>query len=45
MKTNAVINEKSPCLLRHAHHPVHWQPWSAAAPAPPARLDSRSDTR
>ena len=31
MDTNALIDEKSPYLLQHAHNPVNWQPWSAAA--------------
>lgn len=25
--TNALINESSPYLLKHAHNPVNWQPW------------------
>ncbi len=25
--TNALINEKSPYLLQHAHNPVNWYPW------------------
>lgn len=28
MKTNRLINEKSPYLLQHAHNPVDWHPWS-----------------
>ena len=28
---NELIHETSPYLLQHAHNPVHWQPWSAAA--------------
>ncbi|MFM8471365.1 MAG: thioredoxin domain-containing protein [Limisphaerales bacterium] len=29
--TNALIHEKSPYLLQHAHNPVHWMPWGDAA--------------
>ncbi|MEM9399526.1 MAG: thioredoxin domain-containing protein [Verrucomicrobiota bacterium] len=29
--TNALINEKSPYLLQHAHNPVNWQPWGQTA--------------
>ena len=29
--TNALIHEKSPYLLQHAHNPVDWMPWSEAA--------------
>ncbi len=29
--TNALIREKSPYLLQHAHNPVKWLPWSEAA--------------
>ncbi len=29
--TNALINEKSPYLLQHAHNPVNWMPWGEAA--------------
>lgn len=29
--TNALINETSPYLLQHAHNPVDWHPWGAAA--------------
>lgn len=28
MRTNRLINEKSPYLLQHAHNPVDWHPWS-----------------
>jgi hypothetical protein len=31
MPSNALIHEKSPYLLQHAHNPVHWQPWGEAA--------------
>jgi len=29
--SNHLINEKSPYLLQHAHNPVNWFPWGAAA--------------
>jgi uncharacterized protein YyaL (SSP411 family) len=29
--TNSLIHESSPYLVQHAHHPVHWIPWSEAA--------------
>src|SRR3569623_306493 len=29
--TNALIREKSPYLLQHAHNPVNWMPWGEAA--------------
>ncbi len=29
--TNALINEKSPYLLQHAHNPVDWSPWGDEA--------------
>jgi len=29
--TNRLIHEKSPYLLQHAHNPVDWYPWGAAA--------------
>jgi hypothetical protein len=29
--TNALINEKSPYLLQHAHNPVNWLPWGEEA--------------
>jgi uncharacterized protein YyaL (SSP411 family) len=29
--TNQLINEKSPYLRQHAHNPVDWQAWNAAA--------------
>jgi uncharacterized protein len=29
--TNALIHEKSPYLLQHAHNPVHWMPWGDVA--------------
>ena len=29
--SNALINETSPYLLQHAHNPVEWYPWGAAA--------------
>ena len=28
MKSNKLINEKSPYLLQHAHNPVDWNPWN-----------------
>lgn len=31
MHTNALIHEKSPYLLQHAHNPVDWLPWGEAA--------------
>jgi len=31
MHTNALIREKSPYLLQHAHNPVDWQPWGEEA--------------
>lgn len=31
IKTNKLINEKSPYLLQHAHNPVNWYPWSDEA--------------
>jgi len=29
--SNALIHEKSPYLLQHAHNPVDWMPWGAEA--------------
>jgi uncharacterized protein YyaL (SSP411 family) len=29
--TNALIHEKSPYLLQHAHNPVNWYPWGEEA--------------
>ncbi|NNF02072.1 MAG: DUF255 domain-containing protein, partial [Bacteroidia bacterium] len=29
--TNQLIDETSPYLLQHAHNPVDWYPWGAAA--------------
>lgn len=29
--TNALVSEKSPYLLQHAHNPVHWMPWGDEA--------------
>jgi uncharacterized protein YyaL (SSP411 family) len=29
--TNRLIHETSPYLLQHAHNPVDWYPWGAAA--------------
>lgn len=29
--SNSLINETSPYLLQHAHHPIHWLPWSEDA--------------
>lgn len=31
IKSNHLINEKSPYLLQHAHNPVNWFPWSDEA--------------
>lgn len=31
MPTNALIHEKSPYLLQHAHNPVDWLPWGDEA--------------
>jgi uncharacterized protein YyaL (SSP411 family) len=31
MHTNALVHEKSPYLLQHAHNPVDWMPWGEAA--------------
>ncbi len=31
MHANALIHEKSPYLLQHAHNPVDWLPWGNAA--------------
>jgi uncharacterized protein YyaL (SSP411 family) len=31
MPTNALIHEKSPYLLQHAHNPVAWLPWGEEA--------------
>jgi len=31
MSSNALIHEKSPYLLQHAHNPVNWQPWGETA--------------
>jgi uncharacterized protein len=31
MPTNALIREKSPYLLQHAHNPVNWLPWGEEA--------------
>ena len=29
--SNQLIQESSPYLIQHAHHPVHWMPWTEAA--------------
>jgi hypothetical protein len=29
--SNSLINESSPYLLQHAHHPIHWLPWNEDA--------------
>jgi uncharacterized protein YyaL (SSP411 family) len=29
--SNSLINESSPYLIQHAHHPVHWLPWTEDA--------------
>lgn len=31
MTSNQLSKESSPYLIQHAHHPVHWLPWSNAA--------------
>ncbi|MBN7773515.1 thioredoxin domain-containing protein [Clostridium aminobutyricum] len=31
IKSNQLINEKSPYLLQHAHNPVNWYPWGEEA--------------
>jgi uncharacterized protein len=31
LKTNRLINEKSPYLLQHAHNPVNWYAWGSEA--------------
>jgi hypothetical protein len=31
MKSNRLLNEKSPYLLQHAYNPVDWYPWGEAA--------------
>ena len=31
VKTNSLINEKSPYLLQHAYNPVNWYPWGDEA--------------
>src|SRR3984957_6431784 len=36
---NLLGEETSPYLLQHAHNPVHWRPWSAAALAEAKRRD------
>ena len=36
---NRLILERSPYLLQHAHNPVDWRPWGAAALAAAKRLD------
>jgi uncharacterized protein YyaL (SSP411 family) len=28
---NRLVHERSPYLLQHAHHPVHWYPWGEEA--------------
>src|SRR6056297_2538416 len=30
-EANALIHERSPYLLQHAHNPVPWMPWGEAA--------------
>ena len=30
-KANALLHERSPYLLQHAHNPVAWEPWGDAA--------------
>ena len=39
IKTNNLINEKSPYLLQHAHNPVDWHPWSEEAFAKAVKED------
>ena len=36
---NLLAGETSPYLLQHAHNPVHWRPWGAAALAEAKRRD------
>jgi uncharacterized protein len=36
---NLLAGEASPYLLQHAHNPVHWRPWNAAALAEAQRRD------
>jgi uncharacterized protein len=36
---NRLAGETSPYLLQHAHNPVHWRPWGAAALAESKRRD------
>ena len=36
---NLLAGETSPYLQQHAHNPVHWRPWSAAALAEAKRRD------
>ena len=36
---NLLADETSPYLLQHAHNPVHWRPWGAAALAEAKRRD------
>jgi len=31
MAANRLVHEKSPYLLQHAHNPVDWHAWNAAA--------------
>lgn len=31
MKSNRLINEKSPYLLQHANNPINWYPWGDEA--------------
>jgi len=38
-RVNALIHEKSPYLLQHAHNPVDWLPWGEAALAKAAAED------
>ncbi|MDE2578701.1 MAG: thioredoxin domain-containing protein [Hyphomicrobiales bacterium] len=39
MSANLLSAETSPYLLQHAHNPVHWRPWGAAALEEAQRLD------
>ena len=36
---NLLAGETSPYLLQHAHNPVHWRPWGAAALTEAKRRD------
>ena len=42
MRTNRLIDEKSPYLLQHAHNPVDWYPWGPEA-FEKARIGGQAD--